>query len=246
MPPSFEGKIALITGAGSGIGRATAIKLSNLGPPGLALTDINSESLEETKKLCKGDVLTQAFDIASNEHCKDFVNKAYEHFKRVDHVFNCAGVNPTAYDIEDVTDEYWDKLVNTNLKGVFNITRAITPRLQSGASFVNVSSISGLHPTARHAVYCATKYGIIGFSKCMALELGPKGIRTIVVCPGYIDTPTNASVVKGKEAMERSAKSVAMGRMGTAEEVADVVAFLFSDESLYMNGSVVEINGGTG
>ena len=190
--------------------------------------------------------MTQAFDVGSTERCKEFIAAVYDHFKRIDNVFNCAGVNPTAYDLESVTDEYWDKLVNTNLKGTFNITRAAIPHLQSGASFVNVSSISGLHPTVRHAVYCATKYGIIGFSKCMALELGPKGIRTNIVCPGYIDTPTNASVVKGKEAMERSARSVAMGRLGSPEEIADVVAFLFSDESLYMNGSVVEINGGTG
>ena len=93
-------------------------------------------------------------------------------------------------------------------------------------------------------MYCATKYGVIGFSKCIALELGPKGIRTNVVAPGFIDTPTNNSVVAGPKAMEEAARSVAMRRMGTPEEVAEVVIFLFTEESRYMNGSVVEINGG--
>ena len=102
----------------------------------------------------------------------------------------------------------------------------------------------GLAPTAGMAVYSASKYGVIGFSKCVALELGPKGIRTNVIAPGYIDTPTNASVVAGKESVERAAKRVALGRMGVPEDVADVVAFLFRDESRYMNGSVVEITGG--
>jgi NAD(P)-dependent dehydrogenase (short-subunit alcohol dehydrogenase family) len=246
MAYSFDGKVVIITGAASGIGRATAIKLASLSAS-LALTDLNAASLEETSARCDGSkTFTRTFDVASTEHSTQFITDAFHHFGRIDHVFNCAGVNPTSYALEDVSDEYWDKLVNTNLKGVFNVTRAAIPVLKSGASFVNVSSISGLHPTAGHAVYCATKYGVIGFSKCMALELGPKGIRVNVVAPGYINTPTNASVVAGPDAMERSSKGVAMGRMGSAEEVADVVAFLFSDESRYMNGSVVEVNGGIG
>lgn len=109
---------------------------------------------------------------------------------------------------------------------------------------MNVASIAGLRPTAGMAVYCASKYGVIGFSKCMALELGPKGIRTNIVAPGSIDTPTNAGVVAGKAAIEAMEKQVACGRMGTPDEVADLVVFLFGDESRYMNGSVVEINGG--
>jgi NAD(P)-dependent dehydrogenase (short-subunit alcohol dehydrogenase family) len=131
-----------------------------------------------------------------------------------------------------------------NLKGVFNVTRAAIPHLRSGATFVNVSSISGLRPSAQQAVYCTTKYGLIGFSKCIALELGPRGIRTNVVCPGYIDTPTNAGIVKGGSAIDGMVNGNALHRLGTPGEVADVVAFLMSEESRYMNGSVVEIDGG--
>lgn len=173
-----------------------------------------------------------------------FIDATMQKFGAIHHIFNCAGVNPTSIPLQETTDAYWDKLVNTNLKGVFNVTRGVIPHLKSGASFVNVSSISGLRGSAQQAVYCTTKYGLIGFSKCMALELGPKGIRTNVICPGYIDTPTNAGIVKGGEAVERMRNGNALGRLGTPAEVADVVAFLFGEESRYMNGSVVEIDGG--
>jgi len=124
------------------------------------------------------------------------------------------------------------------------MTRACIPHLERGSAFVNVSSVAGVRPLSEMAVYCASKYAVIGFSQCLALELGPKGIRTNVVAPGYIDTPTSAGVLAGPETLAEYAKGVSLGRIGTAEEVADVVAFLFSDESRYMNGSVVEVNGG--
>jgi NAD(P)-dependent dehydrogenase (short-subunit alcohol dehydrogenase family) len=244
MVKTFADKIVLITGAGSGIGRATSIKLSQLGGT-LALSDINPTSVTETLSLCeKGDHFTSAFDVGSTEACNDFIATVVQNYGRIDHVFNCAGVNPTTLATAEITDEYWDKLMSTNLKGLLNITRASIPHMQSGSTFVNVSSICGLQARPGFAVYCATKYGVIGFSKCMALELGPKGIRTNIVAPGYIDTPTNAGVVAGKESIERMTQAVAIGRLGEPEEVADVVAFLMSEEARYMNGSIVEINGG--
>lgn len=245
MAYAFHNKIVLVTGAGSGIGRATARKMATLGAL-VALCDINAIGLTETERLCDKSSITAAFDVGCTEPCNAFVTSVIAKYGCIDLVFNCAGVNPTSYHLEDTTDEYWDKLVNTNLKGIYNITRACIPHLKSGASFVNVSSIAGLQPTANRAIYCATKHGVIGFSKCMALELGPKGIRTNIVAPGLIYTPSNASVVAGEEAVREAEQTVSMGRMGTAEEVADVVAFLFSEEARYMNGSVVEINGGMG
>ena len=231
MPYDFTNKVCLITGAGSGIGRATAQKINSLGGK-LALSDINETGLSETAKLCSGDIYTEVSSVADATACTTFVDNAAAHFNGALHfVFNCAGVNPTGIDLTATTDEYFDKLVSTNLKGTFAITRAAIPHLEkqppNTTSIVNVSSIMGVSVSARISVYCMTKFGINGFTKAMALELGPKGIRINAVAPGYIDTPTNAGVVAGGDAVKKQEEKSGMGRMGTAGEVADVVAFLF-------------------
>lgn len=246
MAYSFQDKVVLITGSGSGIGRATSIKMASLGAT-LALTDINSTSLLETHTSCNSTQATHfvsAFNIGSASAVSEFVASVISKYGRIDHIFNCAGINPTKMSTENVTDDYYDKLLNTNLKGVFNITRATIPHLKSGASFVNVSSTAGLRPSAQTAVYCATKAAIVAFSKSMALELGPKGIRVNIICPGAVETPTNVSIVAGGEELEKMKERVALGRLGMADEIADVVAFLFGDGSRYMNGSLVEVSGG--
>lgn len=226
MSYRFDGRVCLITGAASGIGRATAQKMVSLGAS-LALSDINSEGLSETNSLCGGGHLVEEFDVGVPEACNSFIATISDRFGRLDYVFNCAGVNPTAYALTDTTDAYWDKLVNTNLRGTYNITRAAIPQLKSGASIVNVSSVMGVSVAANYAIYCATKHGIVGFTKAMALELGQSQIRCNAVAPGYITTPSNAGVLEGPEAVARQEKKVAMGRFGTPEEVSDVVAFLF-------------------
>lgn len=165
-----------LSGAASGIGRATAQKMASLGAK-LALSDINSEGLAETDKLCGGGHLMDIFDVGSSEACNNFIATIMSRLGRLDHVFNCAGVNPTAYTLTDTTDAYWDKLMDTNLRGTYNITRAAIPHLQAGSSIVNVSSVMGVTVAANYAVYCATKWGIVGFTKAMALELGSKQIK---------------------------------------------------------------------
>jgi NAD(P)-dependent dehydrogenase (short-subunit alcohol dehydrogenase family) len=250
MAYRFDGKVCLITGAASGIGRATALKMSSLGAR-LALSDINQGGLNETNTLCGGHHLLQVFDVGSSSACNTFIETIIKDLGRLDFVFNCAGVNPTAYELTETTDEYYDLLMNTNLRGTYNITRAAIPHLKEGAAIVNTSSVMGVTVAANYAIYCATKFGVVGFTKAMAMELGKKQIRvnaiavsqrlnrsiyrldgslTASLCapqPGYINTPTNAGVVAGPEAVAEQEKKIAFGRMGTAGEVADVVAFLF-------------------
>ncbi|CAK4030566.1 related to estradiol 17-beta-dehydrogenase 8 [Lecanosticta acicola] len=260
MSLPFKSQICLITGAASGIGRATAIKLASLGAT-LSIQDINPTGLQETLELSlrpegteqqqqqqqqqqQGEHYHETFDVSSSQACNTFITNTMQTFGKIDHVFNCAGVNPTAYPLTDTTDEYFDRLVGVNLRGTYNVTRAAMAVMKEGGSMVNVSSVMGITVAAEYAIYCATKFGIVGFTKAMAMELGPKGIRVNAVAPGYINTPTNAGVLAGPEAVAEQTKKVALGRMGTTEEVADVVAFLFSDEARYVNGSIVEITGG--
>ena len=187
---------------------------------------------------------TQAIDVGNSSQVEDFVENTVRELGNIDYVFNCAGVNPTSIPLEDTPDAYWDKLVNTNLKGVFLITRTCLPHLTRGSAIVNVSSISGIRGSALQSVYCTTKFGLIGMSKSLALELGPRGIRVNCVAPGYIDTPTNAGIVKGGAAVERMKTGNALERLGSPEEVADVVVFLMGKGARYVNGTVVEIDGG--
>lgn len=242
----------VITGASSGIGRATAIRMAK-GGANLALSDISVETLSTTLQDCievakefKTEHCAERLDVRSSEDVEKFVQNIVSKYGTISHVFNCAGINPTKLEIEHTSDDYWHRLIDTNLKSVFVMTRACVPHMQSGSSFVNVSSVCGLNPTEGIGVYCATKSAVISFSKCMALEIGSRGIRVNVICPGAIQTPTNNSVRLGPAKLRSVAETIGLRRLGTAEEVADVVAFLFSDESRYMNGSVVEIDGGMG
>ncbi|KAH6654101.1 hypothetical protein BKA67DRAFT_658427 [Truncatella angustata] len=249
MSGRFTGKVFLITGAASGIGRATAIKLAGEGGS-LSLCDINEGALSGVLKdlpstSTAGKHAVFRCDVGSSTRVEAAVQHTLSELGKIDFVFNCAGVNPTALAITDTTDEYFDTLINTNLRGPYNVTRAAVPHLKSGAAIVNVSSQAGLRATNGFSIYCATKFGVVGFTKAMALELGPRGIRVNAVAPGPIDTPTMAGNVAGGDANEKLVAEIPLRRLGQPEEVADVVAFLFSDESRYMNGSIVEITGGS-
>ncbi|OTB04007.1 hypothetical protein M426DRAFT_169389 [Hypoxylon sp. CI-4A] len=248
MASNLAGKVILLTGAASGIGRGTAIKLHSLGAI-LAITDVNEAGIAETRELCGGSSvghhISLALDVSKAADVEKRVAEVVAKYGHIDHVFNCAGVNPTSMPLTETSEEYFDKLIGVNLKGMYNVTKATIPHMTSpGGSYVNVSSISGWNPVLGTAIYCATKFGVIGFSKCMALELGPKGIRVNIVAPGTIDTPTNAGIVKGTaEARASMENGNALGRMGTPDDIAGVVAFLMSDEARYMNGSVVGVDG---
>ncbi|OGE54665.1 hypothetical protein PENARI_c005G11784 [Penicillium arizonense] len=239
----FSGKIIVITGAASGIGLATAKALSASNAR-LALCDLNVKGLESFD-LAEGKHQVFKLDVTSSSNVANTVQSIAREFGTVSHLFNCAGVNPTAYPLTETTDEYWNKIVDTNVKGTYLMTRAIIPHLKAASSIVNVSSIAGSRAMAGWAIYNASKFGIVGFSKSMALELGPKQIRVNVVAPGHIHTPTNIAVKQGDDAVKAVGKQAsAMERIGTMEEVVSVVLFLMSDAASYVNGSVVEVDGG--
>jgi NAD(P)-dependent dehydrogenase (short-subunit alcohol dehydrogenase family) len=211
------------------------VKLHSLGAK-LAITDINQAGVDQTVQLCgsggggssssssSNDHLGLVLDVSKSQDVQNVVEQVINRFGGIDHVYNCAGINPTVQSLVETSEEHFDKLVAVNLKGLFNVTKATVPAVtKSRGSYVNVSSISGLHGSAGTAVYCATKFGVVGFSKSMAKDLGPQGVRTNIVCPGFIDTPTNAGIAKGtKEAREDMEKANCLERLGTPEEIADV------------------------
>ncbi|KPI43787.1 3-oxoacyl-[acyl-carrier-protein] FabG [Cyphellophora attinorum] len=247
----LKGKTIVVTGGGSGIGRATCLALSQAGAA-VVVTDINFDRAEEVYKeiqAADGPASTEAeagqLDVRDPARCKELLDDLASR-RTISGLFNCAGVNPTNMPLVDTTDDYFDLLVGVNVKGTYNMTRAIIPHLKphTGCSIVNVSSTAGLKAGAGLAIYNLTKFGIIGFSKSMALELGPSGIRCNAVAPGPIITPTNANVVAGPESVRAQADRIALKRLGEPEEVANVVTFLFGKGASYMNGSVVEITGG--
>ncbi|KAI1829228.1 hypothetical protein DTO006G1_9818 [Penicillium roqueforti] len=248
---SLSGKVVVITGAGSGIGRATAARAAGAGAI-LTLGDINADGLDDVLHECRAVSTSEithmalVVDVTSASQCTTFIDRVVATHRQIDHLFNCAGINPTPMLIEQTADEYWDRLLNTNLRSVFYITRLCLSHMPAGSSIVNVSSVCGNYPVAQMAVYCAAKHGVIGFSKSLALEVGCRGIRVNVVAPGAIETPTNSAVVAGPEALDRAAEGSSLKRLGRVDEVASVVLFLFSGESSYINGAVVNVDGGIG
>ncbi|CAG7916481.1 unnamed protein product [Penicillium olsonii] len=237
----FSGQCVLITGAASGIGLATFKQLSSSNAR-IALCDVNVESLNNSDLDSRHRVYQ--LDVTSPSGTTETVASIIQDFGQINHVFNCAGVNPTEHALEDTTDEYWSKIVDTNVKGTYLMTRTVIPHLKRGSSIVNVSSIAGSRAMAGWAIYNASKFGVVGFSKSMALELGPKGIRVNAVAPGQIHTPTNIAVKRGPEAVNEIAETSSLGRFGTVEEVAGVVLFLMSEAASYINGAVVDVDGG--
>lgn len=246
---SLRGRVILVTGAGSGIGRATSIKLARLGAS-LVLSDINRETISGTKMRCEcvsdeaQTHTTLTCDVSSNTEVDDMVEQAIHQHKALHHVYNCAGVNPTPTSIEATPDAYFTKLFDVNLRGTFNVSRACLSHLDAGSSIVNVSSMAGIRPSAGLGVYAATKAAVIALSKSLALEVGPRDLRVNVIAPGDVETTTNAAVNEGEDAVRQSRDRIALGRFGTPDEIAEVAAFLFSDASRYVNGTVIEVNGG--
>lgn len=231
----------MITGAASGIGRASALKLS-IDYSVLVLVDCNEKGLEETSSLCDctTEVVAQDVNNAENE-----IIRVLERYRHVQSLVNCAGINPKQVPIQEFTPDYFDQIFNVNVKGVFLITKAVLDFMDRGSSIVNISSLAGCRGCSNLSVYCASKHAVIGLSKSLALELGPRGIRVNVLAPGVINTPTNISVTQGKEAIDEQMRWISLNRIGTASECADAIHFLLTDAASFINGAILNIDGGT-
>jgi 3-oxoacyl-[acyl-carrier protein] reductase len=245
----LDNKVAIITGGARGIGEGITVKLAEQGAH-VAFTYISDNSAEKAKalenKLTDLGVKAKAYksNAASFQESEAFVNDVVKEFGTVDICVNNAGISKDNLLLR-MSQEQWDDVIATNLKSVFNITKqVIRPMMKARkGSIINMSSIIGIRGNAGQASYAASKAGIIGFTKSMALELGSRNIRCNAIAPGFVETDMTQYLTEG-EAAKAFLDKIPLGRFGTAEEMANITLFLASDMSSYITGQVISACGG--
>ena len=246
MSSNLSGKVAFVTGASRGIGRAIALRLAKDGAKVALNFASNSAKAEEVKaeiEASGGEAMLVQGDVAKFEVVTELIKKVVDTWGRLDILINNAGITRDNLLLK-MSEEDFDKVISTNLKGVFNCTKAVTKLMmkQRGGRIVNMSSVVGLKGNISQANYAAAKAGIIGFTKSAARELASRGVTVNAVAPGFINTDMTAALSeKVKEVMMQE---IPAGRMGTPEDVANAVAFLVSDEAAYITGQVLSVDGG--
>ena len=238
-------KVSIITGAGQGIGRATALKFAAEGAK-VAVCDINLAAVEETVAELQAmgrEAAGWRVDVTDKESIARMVQGVMVKWGRIDTLVNNAGIVQDAQ-LKKMTDEQFDSVIDVNLKGVYNCTKAVVDIMlqQHCGCILNASSIVGLHGNFGQTNYAASKFAVIGMMKTWARELGKKGIRANAICPGFIETPILKSMPH--KVVQMMEEKVPMGRLGRPEEIANTYAWLASDEASYINGAVIEVSGG--
>jgi 3-oxoacyl-[acyl-carrier protein] reductase len=237
--------VAIITGAAQGIGFATARKFLDEGAI-VAVADVKDEAVRAAVDQLKlnGEVVEGfSVDVTKRAQIDAMVERVKAQFGSVDVLVNNAGITLDAR-LQKMTDEQFDRVIDVNLKGVYNCAKAVLETMigQGGGVILNASSVVGIYGNFGQTNYAASKFGVIGFVKTWAREVGPKGIRCNAVAPGFITTPILETIPD--EVMRKIADRVPLKRLGRPEEVANVYAFLASDEASYINGAVIEVAGG--
>lgn len=242
----LSGKVALVTGASRGIGRATALRLASDGAKVALNFASNVAKAEEVKREIEAtgsEAMLLQGDVSKLEVVTELVQKIIDAWGRLDILVNNAGIARDNLLLKMSEDDF-DKVIATNLKGVFNCTKAVTKIMmkQRGGRIVNMSSVVALRGNVSQANYAAAKAGIIGLTKSAARELASRGVTVNAVAPGFIDTDMTAAL--SEKVKEVLLKEIPAGRMGTPEDVANAVAFLVSDQAAYITGQVLSVNGG--
>jgi 3-oxoacyl-[acyl-carrier protein] reductase len=246
---TLEGKVALVTGGASGIGHATAVAFAESGAA-VAINYHRNESVADTlsKQISEngGRAITIQADVTKANEIDGLVKQATNELGPVDILVNNAGSLIERLKIMDITEERWDQVMDLNLKSAFLCSKAVIPSMieRKSGTIINLSSIAGRNGGALGSMHYATaKGGIITFTKGLAKELAPYNIRVNAVSPGVIDTPYHEQF-STPEMMKNYVNAIPLGRVGKADEVAKVIAFLASDAASYLAGETIEINGG--
>ena len=242
----LDGKIALVTGASRGIGRAVALKLSAEGAKVAINFAGNLAKAEEVKSEIEsngGEALLVQGNVADFNAVNEIVKKVVDAWGRIDILVNNAGITRDNLLLK-MSEENFDEVIATNLKGVFNCTKAVTKLMmkQREGRIINMSSVVGLVGNISQANYSAAKAGVIGFTKSAAKELASRNVTVNAVAPGFIETDMTNSL--SDSVKENLSKSIPMGRLGSPEDIASLVEFLVSDKAAYITGQVISVDGG--
>jgi len=241
----LNGKIAIVTGAGRGIGASIALTLAREGA-NVVIIDVDKQSAENVAnkiKILGRQALALKADVSKSVEVNKVIKAAWKQFGKIDILVNNAGIFKEAQ-ITRMREEEWDETMNINLKGVFNCCRAVIPYMikQGNGKIVNISSIDARQGCVGYAHYAASKAGVIGFTRSLAKELAPYGINVNAVAPGIIETDmTKERIAKFRRDYERL---IPLGRIGKPEDVAGVVLFLVSNEADYITGQTINVDGG--
>jgi NAD(P)-dependent dehydrogenase (short-subunit alcohol dehydrogenase family) len=245
----FEGKVALVTGGSTGIGRATALDFAEKGAY-VVVADVNAEEAKKTVELIKaarGEAFFIQADVSKALDCKNMVAKTVEVYERLDYACNNAGIEGVSANIADMKPEDWQRVINVNLTGVFLSMKYEIPEMlkQHGGVIVNMASILGQVGFPNAGAYTAAKHGIVGLTKVAALEYSALGIRVNAVCPAFIETPMlERAGLLGNKAVRKSIEDLhPIGRLGRTEEIAHAVTFLCSPDASFISGESMLVDG---
>lgn len=242
----LKDKIAVVTGSSRGIGRAIALKLASLGAKVVVnyrATEAAANEVVEQIKAQGGEAIAIQADVSKSDQAQRLIKATLDAYGRLDILVNNAGTTRDNL-LARMSEEDWDLVLDTNLKGAFNCTKAaIRPMMrQRYGRIVNITSVSGLAGNPGQANYCAAKAGLIGFTKALAKEVGSRNITVNAVAPGFVLTDLTADL--SQKLQEQAIEKAPLGRAGTPKDIANAVAFLVSDEAAFITGQVLSVDGG--